>query len=254
MTKPDELVHLEVADQVATITLDSPANRNALSRRLVAELTAHLEQAGVRRRPGRRAHPHRHDVLRRCGHDRGARGRDGGGDAGAACAAALVVALPKPVVAVVRGHARAGGVGLVGACDVALVSDQCTFAFSESLLGSGAGDHLADDEQPARRQGRGAQVPDRCDVRRRRGGPRRPGHPGRARGRARRSCCSLVAELRRRRRRDCARPSGCSTSRCSTGSTTEGEELVALSAELFASDEAREGMRAFRERRPARVG
>ncbi len=40
-----ELVHLEVADQVATITLDSDHNRNALSRQLVTELTAHLATA-----------------------------------------------------------------------------------------------------------------------------------------------------------------------------------------------------------------
>ena len=44
---PDELVHYAVADAVATITLDSPANRNALSRQLVTELFAHLERAGA---------------------------------------------------------------------------------------------------------------------------------------------------------------------------------------------------------------
>ena len=47
----------------------------------------------------------------------------------------LVVGLTKPVVAVVNGHVRAGGVGLVGACDVALVTANSTFAFTESLLG-----------------------------------------------------------------------------------------------------------------------
>ena len=40
-----ELVHLEVAEDVATITLDSAHNRNALSRQLVTELVAHLESA-----------------------------------------------------------------------------------------------------------------------------------------------------------------------------------------------------------------
>ena len=42
--EPAELVHYAVADAVATITLDSPANRNALSRQLVTELFAHLER------------------------------------------------------------------------------------------------------------------------------------------------------------------------------------------------------------------
>ncbi|MBV9829984.1 MAG: enoyl-CoA hydratase/isomerase family protein, partial [Marmoricola sp.] len=41
----DELVHYGVADDVATITLDSPHNRNALSRQLVTELFERLERA-----------------------------------------------------------------------------------------------------------------------------------------------------------------------------------------------------------------
>ena len=51
MTRPPELVHYAVADAVATITLDSPHNRNALSRQLVTELFEHLERG--RGRPGR---------------------------------------------------------------------------------------------------------------------------------------------------------------------------------------------------------
>jgi len=42
----DELVHYAVADAVATITLDSPHNRNALSQQLVSELFERLERAG----------------------------------------------------------------------------------------------------------------------------------------------------------------------------------------------------------------
>ena len=37
-----EFVHYGVGDQVATLTLDSPHNRNALSRQLLAELSARL--------------------------------------------------------------------------------------------------------------------------------------------------------------------------------------------------------------------
>jgi len=40
-----ELVHLDVADGIATVTLDSPAKRNALSSQLVGELAAHLRTA-----------------------------------------------------------------------------------------------------------------------------------------------------------------------------------------------------------------
>ena len=43
-----ELVRFGVEDRVATITLGSPANRNALSRRLVASLEDHLALAAER--------------------------------------------------------------------------------------------------------------------------------------------------------------------------------------------------------------
>ena len=40
-----ELVHYDVADGVGTITLDTPHNRNALSRQLVTELFERLDRA-----------------------------------------------------------------------------------------------------------------------------------------------------------------------------------------------------------------
>src|SRR4051794_10310598 len=42
-----ELVHFAVDRAIATVTLDSPANRNALSAQLVSELTEHLAAAGA---------------------------------------------------------------------------------------------------------------------------------------------------------------------------------------------------------------
>jgi methylglutaconyl-CoA hydratase len=39
------------------------------------------------------------------------------------------------VVAVVRGPARAGGIGLLAACDVVVAAESATFAFSEVRLG-----------------------------------------------------------------------------------------------------------------------
>ena len=46
-----------------------------------------------------------------------------------------IVELPKPVIARVDGHVRAGGIGLVGACDIALAGPRATFAFTEVRLG-----------------------------------------------------------------------------------------------------------------------
>src|SRR4051812_49973180 len=42
---------------------------------------------------------------------------------------------PKPVLAAVRGPARAGGVGLLAACDVVVAGASATFGFSEVRLG-----------------------------------------------------------------------------------------------------------------------
>ena len=42
---PDEIVHYAVDRAIATVTLDSPENRNALSGRLITQLTAHLAAA-----------------------------------------------------------------------------------------------------------------------------------------------------------------------------------------------------------------
>jgi len=43
----DEIVHYAVDRAIATITLDSPANRNALSTQLVGELSGHLATAAA---------------------------------------------------------------------------------------------------------------------------------------------------------------------------------------------------------------
>ncbi len=43
--------------------------------------------------------------------------------------------LPLPVVARVTGHVRAGGLGLLGACDIAVAGPKATFAFTEARLG-----------------------------------------------------------------------------------------------------------------------
>jgi enoyl-CoA hydratase/carnithine racemase len=60
-----------------------------------------------------------------------------GADAGATLpdVLTLIMQSPKPVVAKVGGHVRAGGIGLVAACDLALAADKVTFAFTEVRVG-----------------------------------------------------------------------------------------------------------------------
>lgn len=130
------LVHLDVTDAVATITLDSPANRNALSAAVVSGLMRHLE--AVADRDDVRA-----VVIAAAGpvFCAGADMREaasGGMEGGARALVALqraIVSLDRPVVARVHGPVRAGGLGIVGACDVVISADTVTYAFTEVLLG-----------------------------------------------------------------------------------------------------------------------
>jgi methylglutaconyl-CoA hydratase len=126
----DELVHRADADGVATITLDSPRNRNALSARLCAELLAHLDAAA-----GARVVVLTHTGPVFCsGMDlREARTAPGAGELPRVLEA--ILSAPAPVVARLAGPARAGGIGLLAACDLAVAADTATFAFSEVRVG-----------------------------------------------------------------------------------------------------------------------
>ncbi len=134
------LVHLERRDGVATITLDSPSNRNALSQQLMAELGQQLEAAIGDSEV-------RVIVLTGTGSVFCA-GADlkeqrnanelGDGKTGAGPLGDILSTMwhsPKPVVGRINGAARGGGIGLVAACDIAVVSESSVFAFSEVRLG-----------------------------------------------------------------------------------------------------------------------
>ncbi|WP_019549591.1 enoyl-CoA hydratase family protein [Streptomyces sulphureus] len=130
-----ELVHLAVGDGVATLTLDSPHNRNALSTQLVGELYEAL--ATAERDPGVRAVVLTHTGSTFCaGADLTEAADDPtAGPRGLAELLRYLVACPKPVVANVDGHVRAGGTGLLGACDIAVAGPASTFAFTEARIG-----------------------------------------------------------------------------------------------------------------------
>jgi enoyl-CoA hydratase/carnithine racemase len=244
------LVTADVRGAVATITLDSPHNRNALSRQLVAELTAQLAAAES-------AAEVRAVVLTHTGNTFCA-GADlteaaaGGMEQGTRALLGLlrqIVASSTPVVAVVRGHVRAGGVGLVGACDLALATDTSTFAFSEVLLGLAPAiisltttSRLAE-RDVARKYLTGTPF-DGVEA----------AHAGLVtssvpEGAIEAATLSLLGELTR------ASPQGLRETKRLLNAPLlnriddEGDRLVALSARLFSSDEAGEGIAAFRERR-----
>ena len=114
------------------MTLDSPANRNALSSSLLHGLEHALRDAT--RDPGVRA-----VVLTATGTV-----FCSGADLSERAPASpnrmpdiltTIVESPVPVIARVQGHARAGGLGLIAACDMAAAPESATFAFTEVRVG-----------------------------------------------------------------------------------------------------------------------
>lgn len=133
-------VRLEVQGAVATITLDRPESRNRLDAEGMAVLARHLETTAAD--PAVRV-----VVLTGAGNtfcagadlaSAAAGGPDGFAGSGPdALVRVLTLMLdhPKPLVARVQGHVAGGGNGLVAACDIAVASSEARFAFSEVRLG-----------------------------------------------------------------------------------------------------------------------
>ncbi|WP_326704241.1 enoyl-CoA hydratase family protein [Streptomyces cyaneofuscatus] len=229
---------------VATLTLDSPANRNALSAQLVAELR---------------------DSLMACAADDTVRAVVLTHTGSTFCAGADlkappdpeafvglmrdIVALPKPVVARVDGHVRAGGLGLLAACDIAVAGEASSFALTESRLGLAPAVISLTllprvDRTAANRYYLTGERFDAAEA-------ARIGLVTVAAGDVDldKVLEPVLDGLRR------ASPQGLAASKELVTATVlrsfdqYAEDLIARSAALFASDEAREGMTAFLERR-----
>ncbi len=130
-----DLVKYAVSDAVATLTFDSPHNRNALSRQLVAEFHEGLERAEeaadvkvvLVRAEGRTF----------CSGADLSEAADRSMEEGAMAIVDLqrrIVTATKPVVTRLHGNVRAGGIGIVAASDVAISADDATYAFTEVNL------------------------------------------------------------------------------------------------------------------------
>ncbi|MGO1166957.1 MAG: enoyl-CoA hydratase family protein [Janibacter sp.] len=241
---------------VATITLDSPHNRNALSDQLVTELHAALTAAEA-------------DQSVRCivlthtggtfcaGADLSEASDASVGDPARGRADQLIdllraiIACPKPVIGRIDGHVRAGGMGLVAACDLVVAGVSTSFALTESRLGLAASViSLAllprTDPRAASRYFLTGETFDAAEA-------ARIGLATEAVGDA----AELDAAVER---------ITTDFARCSPQGLRETKELLThellarldaqrdrvadQSARLFASEEAREGMSAFLERRP----
>ena len=139
----DRLVDYQRRGRAVHLTLNSPHNRNALSTALVTQLHQGLDDAV--------ADPDARLVV--LGHTGGTfcAGADLAQAAGdpavspeelAAVRARemttllrAVIECPLPVVGVIDGHVRAGGMGLIGACDIVVAGPRSTFALTEARIG-----------------------------------------------------------------------------------------------------------------------
>jgi enoyl-CoA hydratase len=130
---PYASLRYEVADAVATIALDAPDTRNALSDALLGELLTAFAAA-------------RDDGAVRCvvlASTHATVFSSGGDLANFATADTtlfprlfeLIARLGKPVICAAGGHVLAGGLGLALACDLVVASERATFGTPELHVG-----------------------------------------------------------------------------------------------------------------------
>ncbi|MBV9088408.1 MAG: enoyl-CoA hydratase family protein [Mycobacteriaceae bacterium] len=258
------LVHYAVAGALARITLDSPHNRNALSSELVDQLHQALRHAVEE--PGVRAVVLGHTGGTFCaGADlseasgAAARAASGTGDAFGAAAdrsrqlsslLRAILELPLPVLAAIDGHVRAGGLGLVGACDIVVAGRQCTFALTEARIGVAPGiiSLTLLSKMTPRAAGRYFLTGERF-------GPDEAAAIGLvtvATDDVASSVAAITAELQRGSPQGLAASKALTTRPILDGFDRRADELSAQSARLFLSEEAREGMLAFLQKRAPR--
>lgn len=137
-----EKVAYEVADGVATVTLNDPEKRNMLSAQMLGELIAAIKQA-------RDSEQVRAVVLTGAGEKVFCAGADLGGFAAEAPLIQkhfatdlfleffrLMPRLGKPSLCAVNGHVLAGGMGLALCCDLLIAKQGASFATPEINVGA----------------------------------------------------------------------------------------------------------------------
>ncbi|POX89172.1 enoyl-CoA hydratase family protein [Mycobacterium kansasii] len=279
----------ECGGPLARLTLNSPHNRNALSSVLVSQLHqglrdaaadpavrvvvlthtggtfcagADLSEAGggdprgdrERGAAGRSGSPPSAGGDR----ERGAAGRSGSPPSAYDMAVAraremttvlrAIVESPRPVIGAVNGHVRAGGLGLVGACDIVVAGPRSTFALTEARIGvapaiisltllpklsprAAARYYLTGETfgaSEAAEIGLVTMAADDVDA----------------------AVAKLVAEVGRGSPQGLAASKALTTAAVLEGFDRDAQRLAEESARLFVSEEAREGMLAFLQKRP----
>jgi len=243
----------ECGAPVARLTLNSPHNRNALSTKLVDQLHQGLRDAATD--PAVRAVILGHTGSTFCaGADLSEAGSGDPFDTAVARAREMTALLramvgsPLPMIGAINGHVRAGGFGLVGACDMVVAGARSTFALTEARIGvapaiisltllpklsprAAARYYLTGETfgaAEAAEIGLVTMAADDVDA----------------------AVDALIADVGRGSPQGLAASKALTTAAVLEGFDRDAERLTEESARLFVSDEAREGMLAFLQKRP----
>jgi enoyl-CoA hydratase len=136
-----EKIKYEVADHVATITLDDPETRNSLSDQLLSELIAALHRAKGDDEVRVVVLASSHEKVFSAGGNLAAFGGESGtvekftGASLFTDAFKLFGELGKPSIVAARGHVLAGSLGLALACDLIVSTEEATFGTPEITVG-----------------------------------------------------------------------------------------------------------------------
>lgn len=249
------LVRYAVDGPVARLTLDSPHNRNALSTALVDQLHQGFTDAVAN--PAVRVVVLDHTGGTFCaGADLGeAAGRDPSElavDRAREMTRLLrrILELPIPVIGAIDGHVRAGGLGLVGACDIVVAGRSSTFALTEARIGVAPSiiSLTLLPKMTARAAGRYFVTGEKF-------GADEAASIGLitvAADDVAAEVAALTAAIGKASPQGLAASKALTTTAVLDGFDRYAESLTAQSAELFVSEEAREGMLAFLEKRAPR--
>ncbi|SOJ56853.1 Carnitinyl-CoA dehydratase [Mycobacterium simulans] len=159
-----------------------------------------------------------------------------------------MVSSPLPVIGAINGHVRAGGFGLVGACDIVIAGPRCTFALTEARIGVAPAIislTLLPKLSPraAARYyltGETFGASEAADI----------GLVTIAAEDVDAAVAALIADVGRGSPQGLAATKALTTAAVLEGFDRDAERLTEESARLFVSDEAREGMLAFLQKRP----
>lgn len=141
-------VRYAVSGSTATLTLDSPENRNAITPALLDGIVDGLTAAATDEAVRSIVVTHTGGTFCAGADLKAASNREASGgnrvsaeerqrqsSSQASATFRALLECPKPIIAAINGHVRAGGMGLVAGCDFVVAGPKATFGLSEVRIG-----------------------------------------------------------------------------------------------------------------------